>query len=602
MYPILVLVVALLLVAVRGCLNTREQQEKLHEKWRLPWVLIVQPFFLFNSLLITYCMWEAYAFIDLATSYKNLDTASFDRPYTNTTAQATALKDYVLPAWLADLSIAAPFFIVVTLVITTWHIWLHIPPADTLRWYPTYSHDLAMQVVNLPLVYGIFALDNITTMLTVFTGSGYSGSLPGNADKQEQYDYWEKSAHVFEQAYETNYELADLYEARALHCFGLLCFALVQRQVLKEAPTVKHVIDTVETHFKRVDGNNPDVQLLDDLVLLKNPAKLLYAPLQQTSNLGVQVFVWTYALKSMYSLLLTGLAEAPFNIQLCGTEGRFPAACSLSPYVEGAAMLASTLAIMNIFVFEHNLSEFLNNRKSFRPVMKFFAVKVLVSIVFFQYYILAFLGSLVGMSTPQTKLCYSCLICLEVLPLSVLVLYSWSPTEGDWHSEDRYCRSGGGAGADFAGANVGEYMEGGSFTESRMPTASVSTRVSHIHEMAAYVELRGLVTEEDGRCIEHVIHALSRDEESLKRGQNKPRISATFKNAAVCGRELMTRARQPTFALSASGSAGSNLSSLQAPFVSSFAGGLVLPSLSERSSSSALLRSSPSMPSSSSLR
>lgn len=76
-------------------------------------------------------------------------------------------------------------------------------------------------------------------------------------------------------------------------------------------------------------------------------------------RIDVQVFVYTYMGKSLYSLGLTVVAEPPFNTPLCGDEGKKSVACSLQPYAEGAAMLAASLAILNIVLFERSLNRIL---------------------------------------------------------------------------------------------------------------------------------------------------------------------------------------------------------------------------------------------------
>jgi len=551
MYPIVAVVVILWLSCWRSKIHNRERQQALHT-WRWPWLL--QPYFLFTLLLLVYCVWQTWAFIELAVSYEGLNKRAFVRPHTNRTAEETELNDYELLGWLSVLCKLGPAFVIITFGITAFHLWLHIPPAPNLRWFPTYSHDLAMQVVCLPLVYGLFALDNIVTMLDIFTGRNYSKMLGGRSD-QDQFKVWKLSASVNEQAYNTNFELADLYEAWALQCFGLLCFTLVRRQVLLEAPTVEYLLNEVEQYLTTTDESNPDLKKLGELTLLKKPEKMLFAPLEQTSNLGIKVFVWTYAAKSAYSLLLTVLAEPPLNLEICGGNGLFPSACSVDSYAEGAAMLASTLAILNIVVFEHNLKPILNKQKRFRAVMKFMAVKVLVSIVFFQSFILSVVcGTAFNMSRPQTNLCYSCLICFEVLPLSILVLYAWRPKVGDWHEGDQYCHDGGELDVEFAGEKTGAHMSSESFIASRKPQTSMKDSITFSEEISAWVELRGDVRAGDGRALVQAIEALSTDWDS-----GRARISARYKPAAL----FQDFRRMPTARSSTPGGIDDN--SLDAP-------------------------------------
>jgi len=196
------------------------------------------------------------------------------------------------------------------------------------------------------------------------------------------------------------------------------------------------------------------------------------------------------------------------------------------PYVDGACFLASTLAILNIVVFEQSLKDILDKER-FRPFAKFLAVKMLVSIVFLQYYGLSVLmGQIWRMSDVQIRLSYACLVCCEVLPLSILVFVAWRPSEGDWYGGDCYME-GGGAGAETHGR--GQLAdESRSFTEadapfvaSRQPSQAMAAGRAMSDELTAIIELRGDVKAQEGRALEDVINTLSRT------------VSATYKPAAL---------------------------------------------------------------------
>jgi len=265
-----------------------------------------------------------------------------------------------------------------------------------------------------------------------------------------------------------------------------------------------------------------DLRLLNELRILNNPKELLFKPLEQTSSLGVDIFVYTYFAKSAYILTLQVLRYEPFNLELCGSNGSFPEACDAISYLDGACFLASTLAILNIIVFEHNLNDILK-REHFNPYLKFLSVKLLVSIAFFQYYGFDIvMVVLLGYSTVQFRLAYACLICLEVLPLGILIFVAWRPTRGDWYSGDNFFT----VGSDGSG-NVGRLAnESGSFcesveeafTESRQPSDSMSAGRMMPQEVTGVIELRGDVKVGEGQAIEELINKLS----SSIRAQFKP--------------------------------------------------------------------------------
>lgn len=418
------------------------------------------------------------------------------------------------------------------------HWWQHLRSPrcfdEEISWYPSYSHDLAMQVVALPLVYGIFSLDSVLEILRLLTGESYMAISERRrvADPGRE---WDRILLRVDQTYDTNTELADLYEAWALRCFGMLCFLLVSRQVKREVPTIKYIISTIKDHLRSVatEGDG-DRGILEDIKILNDPGKLLFQPLQQTSRIGVVIFVWTYALKSAYLLGLSFLAH--MDLQLCGENGKFKPACSLTPYLDGACFLASTLAIYNIVVFEHNLSDILN-KGNFRPFAKFLGVKLMVSIVFMQSFALNVLAKFLwDLSKEQINLCYSCLVCCEVVPLSLLLYYAWRPCPDDWHTGDFYGRvlpQGENDAAIQGSHGRGQLADedASSFDESLLFQQSlVSSRQALHDELTGFIELRGEVKASEAQVIEDLINTLSTGMKATYRP------AALFRTSGSCQR------------------------------------------------------------------
>eukprot|EP00928_Gymnodinium_smaydae_P042681 TRINITY_DN28705_c0_g1_i1.p1 TRINITY_DN28705_c0_g1~~TRINITY_DN28705_c0_g1_i1.p1 ORF type:complete len:547 (-),score=70.68 TRINITY_DN28705_c0_g1_i1:169-1809(-) len=509
MEPVLILAVFFIVLILRRRLYRREAQQRIHA-FRLcgkSIAALLQPHTCFFVVLIGIYTFLVNVFFRLFQEYPWLEPKTFSIPTLNQTQPGVLQPEFMLPFWLRTLCFIAPIFIGLTFVVTAAHIWLHFPKIrgfdDDLRWYPSYSHDLAMQVVALPLVYGIFALDSVYRMLRLITGEAYMDFDPSEFVTPAR---WSSHVYHIEQMYDTNFELADLYEAWALQSFALLCFVRVGRQIKLEAPTVKYIIETLQKHLAGVQGDGSrDRRILDDLIILNNPQAFLFEPLQRTAGIGVMVFVYTYATKSLYLLGLSIMEDAPINKPLCGPEGLLPAVCSLTSYVDGAAFLASTLAIYNLVVFEHKLDVILR-KENFRPFLKFLTVKVLVSIAFFQNYILSVvMQTFLQSPDVQIKLCYACLICFEVLPIGLVVYYAWRPLAGDWYSGD--CAHGMTIGQ-LAREDALE-CDSASFVASRRPTAIVDEAMPLGNEVSATLELRGRVTAQEGMALESLINALS---------------------------------------------------------------------------------------------
>jgi len=515
MYPVLIVLAFSATLLLRRKLFQRERQRRLHElrPGGLPLALLFQPYTFFLLVLVVCYSYLVCLFGELVVKYNWLDPTTFklEVHFPKDAPGVGVLEDYVVPSWLRGLSVGAPLCVGATFAVTVAHLRLHLPQArgfeDHLRWFPSYSHDLAMQVVCLPLVYGVFALYSLYTMLSLVTGDAFSGSP--STSHQVLEEHWNLTVTSVQRTYETSFELADLYEAWALRAFGLLCFALVGRQISLETPTVKHIIDTVREHQARV-ACAQDQGILGDLTILNDPHKFLFMPLQQTSYIGIRVFVLTYAAKSAYMLTL-GILQDQFEVELCGSRGRFPAACSFTDYVSGAAFLASCLAIYNIVVFEHNLKEILSKDR-FRPFEKFLSVKIMVSIAFFQDAALSILlGSVLNYHTVQINLCYASLICCEVLALSVIVLAAWKPVDQDWYAGDCYIEMEEAAErrgqlADECGSAQQRHP---AFLQRRQLTAGVPQTPAVGDELTAIIELRGDVRGDQGRALEDMINTLS---------------------------------------------------------------------------------------------
>jgi len=515
--------------------NRRELQTWLHSLYLgpIPLAPFLQPYTFFLSALagsfIAMLVW----FAQLMQAYNWLDPADIHLPDLNVTHSMIENGELEIQGWLRVLCIMSPLAVLFTFVITLIHLRMHLPRErgfdDDLRWYPSFSHDLAMQVAVLPLVYGIFSLASLFEMLEFFTGESYRIALHGGVQPDVA---WRQSEDHTKEDYKTSFELADLYEAWALRCFGKLCFTLVSRQVRLEVPTVQYLIDAVKSHMSQVAiAESRDMTVLNELVILNNPQKLLYEPLQQTSYLGVRVFVLTYAAKSLYMLSLGILADPPFSLDVCGEKGVLSAMCSFAPYADGAAFLASTLAIYNLVTFEHNMKDILG-KGSFRPFEKFLGVKVLVSIAFFQDFgVSVIMGSLYKFSQVQMNLCYSALICCEVLPLSLFLLVAWRPVHADWYEGDNMsCRirrslsDPCGTELEVRHGQLADEVvaeaesEDADFIASRQPRTSLAPRPALGDELMAVIELRGEVRAQEGKALEDLINSLSR----TVRAQYKP--------------------------------------------------------------------------------
>jgi hypothetical protein len=128
---------------------------------------------------------------------------------------------FVIFPWLRWLALLCPIPIVCTFIVTLRHTWIHMTQGTrTGRYVCTAQHDLAMQVIALPVVFGMMAMKSVVRLCRLMTGLGWQkllrqtggGSLPPSVQK----DDWTRLVEGAMETYKSNYELADLYEGWAL--------------------------------------------------------------------------------------------------------------------------------------------------------------------------------------------------------------------------------------------------------------------------------------------------------------------------------------------------------------------------------------------------
>ncbi|CAJ1386796.1 unnamed protein product, partial [Effrenium voratum] len=399
----------------RRLCNNRDRQQKIHCLPR-PVALLIQPYVLFHSVFLFLLLESCMQMWDLMQATNWLDAENFPRwPFSRRPRMAEISRTVEVLRWMA---IASPVVIVVTAVVTLRHLWLHHIVHQRafdqdLRWYPSHSHDLAMQVATMPLIYGVFAFDCVIQTLVLMTGCAFmEGAVSDNV--------LEMTRHLTQERYSTNLELADLYEAWALYNFGRLCLMRIRRQIRQEIPLLRTSLASLD-RLKQ-----------EDLRIFRDPERFLFRPLEVTTGIGVKIFVYTCAVKSLFALTITFLADEPFHIKLCD---KAPWACQLLPHMDGAAFVTSTIAILSLIAIEHGFHEILR-LQGFDPLPKFLGVKALVSVTCLQGLAMSFVQRQNLLKSDEAALCNACLLCFELLPLSLLTSRAWKPSRGDWYEAD----------------------------------------------------------------------------------------------------------------------------------------------------------------------
>jgi len=395
-------------------------QRYLHSPWLpTPLHLLLQYYSVFYLILVFVvlipCVWSIFVWeIDY---YDWLDPNHFQIPAGLTEKERAELS---IPLWLRILSLSSVMIIPIILLVTIVHTWKHVQCVRTrnqverphiqfaMNTPGTISHDLALHVIALPVVYGIMSMRSTDRSWMIMTASGRGAHLsPGEYRLRQQDEI---------AMYESNFEIADLYEAWSLWCFSKLCVAFVQARL--EAPRVV---------CSAIHGG----ALLNRLVkgLLATNSQLSKS-LEGITLLGLNYFVAFNILQSTFLVMSRVMAKA--SMDPCKMSPYF---CleSIEPYLSGASFIVSTIAISNIVSFEHS---FAIQLKEFDPTWKFWGVKILVSIAFIQKMVLSFVfQGWAGYSTVQVDLMYSSLITLELLPIAIIMWRAWDP-QRQWCKPD----------------------------------------------------------------------------------------------------------------------------------------------------------------------
>eukprot|EP00435_Cladocopium_sp_Y103_P050464 s171_g15.t1 len=418
----------------RRICNNRQRQRSIH-RLPQPLALLVQPYVLFHCVFLYLLGESCMQMWDLMQASHWLDEENFPRwPFARRPHREPVVDV------LRCMAIATPFVTIFTLMVTLLHLWRHHVNLERafdrgLHWYPSHSHDLAMQVAAMPLIYGVFALDCVIQTLLLMTGQCFVNEAvsPKMLDMMR---------HMTEERYSSNLELADLCEAWALYNFGRLCLMRIRRQIRQEVPMLRASLASLDEDQQR------------GLLIFRDPEHFLFRPLEVTTGIGVKFFVYTCVAKSLFALTVTFVADT-FHIRLCD---QVPWLCSLLPLMDGAAFVSSTIAILSLIAIEHGFHQILR-LEGFAPVLKFLGVKVLVTVTCMQSLVISLFHKRDLLKSDEANLCNACLLCFEVLPLSVLTYHAWKPRgSGDWYDAD--------CGWGYGNVDVGRLAGEGDWAES----------------------------------------------------------------------------------------------------------------------------------------
>lgn len=287
----------------------------------------------------------------------------------------------------------APYGVLLTLVLCFQQTWRHLRRMD--QGTSPQKHDQAVQIIALPAVYGVMSFSSLVRTAQVASRDARQGDpnmLPNAMIRSE-----------------TCFQVANLYEAWALYQISILTLEFLKTAISKQ------------TKSDRAEERSEAKGLM-----------VAHSAVQSLTLQGTMFFFVVCAAQSAWSVWLWW-APAAKHQEAQREE-------SILVFLNGAGAITSFLAIYNVYVVD---TTFHNQLDQYKPLLKFWSVKIIVSLDFIQFGFLWMFNEMKNtltmapqLSDQELKLGYSALICWELLGISILHIFAWDADE-DWYNEGK---------------------------------------------------------------------------------------------------------------------------------------------------------------------
>lgn len=325
----------------------------------------------------------------------------------------------LLPGWMRPMMLGAPVSACIIFFMCAIQTAQHVSEIRSNR--AITKHDRAVQIIALPAVYGVMAMSSLTRMYQLQTETYEEEDVRTRGGGREMTG--EEKRQLFISKSETCFWVGDLYEAWALYQFGRLTLELIKASIAKR-------------------------QHSSEVGVRESVAPLL------TAHIAVEALAWLGV--TMFLVVCT--AQAGWSLYLLTFTSTFTDAdwgdynARMSQF-GAAGFVASCGAIYNVHIVE---STFHSYFESYRPLLKFITVKVIVSFAFFQKCLFSclqafqltlpdamqklvkkvpFLGQILNFNEVEFALFYDSLILYECVAICGMHWWGWSAYE-DWYLED----------------------------------------------------------------------------------------------------------------------------------------------------------------------
>jgi len=343
-----------------------------------------------------------------------------------------SLADYVFLRWFSMLS---PLWLVATFGVCLYHTRAHVAEMGArlassdgrLEVERAVSmHDKTVRILALPMVYGTMAFEGVVRMW---------GIVLDRTSGSHHFACWERRIRYQLDMFEACFLVGDVYESYALLVFGILTLNVLREKIRSTIELVKE--DVSPTPLRR--GHAPS---FDDLDLA---IRDLVNELKGLTLLGLKLFCLTCFLQAAYKLAVMTLgfydvwprwfSTDPHDKNGLGFFQQKEVKKGAHYFFYGAGFVASFAAIGNVVEVERG---FHRNLQEFSPFLKFWGVKVLVSIAFLQTLFLMVVPPFMSWSEVRSNIFYASALCLECFLISVFHLCAWRPREGWYRSTGDY--------------------------------------------------------------------------------------------------------------------------------------------------------------------
>jgi hypothetical protein len=305
--------------------------------------------------------------------------------------------DTILLRWLPLLS---PVAVCVVFLICTHAVVSHVRAiwAQTSYDNTHKMHDYVIQINTLPLVYAIMSLMSVMRTWEIVT-------LSTSAEFTKHISAWDEQKEFLLAMSDANFCCADVLEAWCIRVFGFVTLFVMKTQVKEKV--LSNVVQKEATE--------------DEQQLASSTTERLLTMIDGLADLGISSFFWSCLLSSLWALAQMWITFYKLFDLSDSIKTKIHALCL------GIGSLASSIAIMNIIAVE---TKFHKELEAFKPFLKFWSAKILVSIAFLQSILLIPLQNV--WSSTQANLFYSAMLCYECLIVALMHQCAW-PVDEDWY-------------------------------------------------------------------------------------------------------------------------------------------------------------------------